>query len=107
MLRLTTLMTLAAVCLFSSGCAMCCAPYDYDYNAFGGRWERHDMLYGRAGSAFAPASERGMAGGEGMFEGDVQPFEQGAEIAPEIIEEGGVRPYYEQIETPPVAGEAD
>lgn len=39
--------------LLASGCAMCCSPDDYTYSAFGGRWQREDMLEGRVGSAFA------------------------------------------------------
>ena len=39
----------------SLGCAVCCSPDDYNYGAYGGRWERHDMSSGRVGSAFAEA----------------------------------------------------
>ena len=41
--------------LLSSGCAMCCAPYDYDYPFAGGRWVRHNPTSGRVGSAFDEA----------------------------------------------------
>jgi hypothetical protein len=34
---------------------MCCAPYDYDYPATGGRWERYNPSSGRVGSAFDEA----------------------------------------------------
>lgn len=40
---------------FSGGCTLCCAPFDYEYSAYGGRWERGDRCNGRVGSAFAPA----------------------------------------------------
>ncbi len=39
----------------TSGCAICCTPYDYAYPAYGGRWQRADMYHGRVGSAFEPA----------------------------------------------------
>ena len=39
----------------SLGCALCCSPYDYNYGAYGGRWQRQDMSSGRVGSAFAEA----------------------------------------------------
>ena len=42
---------------FSSGCAMCCAPFDCDYACYGGRYERIDRSYGRVGSKFAPAHD--------------------------------------------------
>lgn len=37
----------------SIGCAVCCSPDDWNYGAYGGRWQRHDMSSGRVGSAFA------------------------------------------------------
>jgi hypothetical protein len=54
-------LTLASLLVPVSGCAICCAPFDYEYNAFGGRWDRADRCYGRVGSAFAPAE---MPGGQ-------------------------------------------
>ena len=45
-----------------SGCAACCNPYDFDYPAFGGKWERVDRQQGRVGSAFYDPSQ--MEGGE-------------------------------------------
>ena len=35
------------------GCAMCCAPFDYDYPTFGGITQRADPAYGRVGSVFS------------------------------------------------------
>lgn len=32
------------------GCAMCCGPYDDDYNVFGGKYQRADPAHGRVGS---------------------------------------------------------
>jgi hypothetical protein len=55
MSRLLGLPALLGLLLFSSGCAMCCAPYDYDYPFAGGRWVRHNPTSGRVGSAFDEA----------------------------------------------------
>jgi hypothetical protein len=41
--------------LETSGCAMCCAPYDCDYPYVGGRWVRHNPSSGRVGSEFDEA----------------------------------------------------
>jgi hypothetical protein len=38
-----------------AGCAMCAGPFDADYSAEGGVWERHDPSHGRVGSAFSDA----------------------------------------------------
>lgn len=51
LLRLLALVMLAS----STGCAICCHPHDYEYCAYGGRWERDDRCNGRVGSAFEPA----------------------------------------------------
>jgi len=45
---------LSLVCS-SSGCTMCCSPDDWNYGAYGGRWQRHDPSHGRVSSAFAEA----------------------------------------------------
>lgn len=45
------------------GCAICPNPYDNDYNAFGGTYDRADRARSRAGSAFEPA-EMQMAQGQ-------------------------------------------
>lgn len=50
--QLLLLITLASL---SSGCAMCCSPFDNAYGYTGGRWQRDDLCHGRVGSAFAPA----------------------------------------------------
>lgn len=42
----------------STGCAICSSPFDYDYAAYGGRWERGDRCRGRVGSVFEPAEAR-------------------------------------------------
>ena len=41
---------LLALLSASLGCAMCCSPDDPNYGAYGGRWQRHDMSYGRVSS---------------------------------------------------------
>ena len=44
---------LAAVTIGTTGCSMCCGPYDYDYPAFGGLNPRVDQRNGRLGSVFS------------------------------------------------------
>jgi len=44
---------LLGLCSTTLGCAMCCSPDDYNYAAYGGRWERFDMSQGRVGSVFS------------------------------------------------------
>lgn len=53
-----SLALLAAALLASSGCAICCAPFDDHYLYSGGRWLRDNPAQGRVGSAFAPAGHR-------------------------------------------------
>ncbi|HZN36961.1 MAG TPA: hypothetical protein VFB80_24190 [Pirellulaceae bacterium] len=38
--------------VLSSGCALCCAPFDCHYPYVGGAWVRTDPVNGRVGSAF-------------------------------------------------------
>ena len=45
----------AGLLVASSGCAMCCAPYDCDYGYTGGAWVRDNPSWGRVGSVFEPA----------------------------------------------------
>lgn len=45
----------AALLVGLSGCAMCCAPYDYDFGYQGGAWVRDNPSWGRVGSIFEPA----------------------------------------------------
>jgi len=54
MARLAGLLLLFVASL-SSGCAMCCAPFDCDYPYQGGAWVRHNPSSGRVGSAFDEA----------------------------------------------------
>ena len=55
MSRLLGLLPVLGLMLLSSGCALCCAPYDCDYPFVGGRWVRHNPTSGRVGSAFDEA----------------------------------------------------
>ena len=55
MSRLLALSLLTSLIGLSSGCAMCCAPFDYDYLVTGGRWTRFNPTSGRVGSAFDEA----------------------------------------------------
>jgi hypothetical protein len=53
--RISACLVAAALLMGSSGCAMCCAPYDWDYGYTGGAWVRDNPSSGRVGSAFEPA----------------------------------------------------
>lgn len=55
MSRLWALSLITSLIGLSSGCAMCCAPFDYDYLVVGGRWTRFNPTSGRVGSAFDEA----------------------------------------------------
>src|SRR5256885_10657940 len=55
MSRLLALSLITSLIGLSSGCAMCCAPFDYDYLVTGGRWSRFNPSSGRVGSAFDEA----------------------------------------------------
>ncbi|MBW8885097.1 MAG: hypothetical protein JF612_10065 [Planctomycetia bacterium] len=55
MSRLLALSLVTCLIGLSSGCAMCCAPFDYDYLVTGGRWTRFNPSSGRVGSAFDEA----------------------------------------------------
>jgi len=46
---------IAMIVLPMTGCAMCAGPFDAQYSAEGGSWERHDPSHGRVGSAFSDA----------------------------------------------------
>ena len=45
-----TFLIAALFCFLSTGCSMCCGPYDYDYPDFGGKHQRADRQHGRVGS---------------------------------------------------------
>jgi len=55
MSRLWALSLIACVMGLSSGCAMCCAPFDYAYQNVTGRWARNNPSSGRVGSVFDEA----------------------------------------------------
>jgi hypothetical protein len=52
MSRLLAFSLLAGLGMQLGGCAMCCAPFDYNYQATAGRWVRTNPTTGRVGSAF-------------------------------------------------------
>ena len=75
---------LLAACLLplvSSGCAICCAPFDCYYPYVGGAWVRTDPVNGRVGSAFynagAPASAMPVAATEPTPAQQAQPAPAG------------------------------
>ena len=57
MRRLLETFCLSSALLLSSGCALCCAPFDCDYTYQGGRWIRTNPSSGRVGSVFDEAGE--------------------------------------------------
>lgn len=54
MTRALALLSLVATVSLTSGCAVCCHPFDNYYLYQGGAWVRNDPEYGRVGSAFTP-----------------------------------------------------
>ncbi len=52
-----------------SGCAMCDNALDRSYSAFGGKWQRDNMVSGRVGSLFDPAGVQ-IAGQATLVEGE-------------------------------------
>ncbi|HAA70934.1 MAG TPA: hypothetical protein DCE55_17480 [Planctomycetaceae bacterium] len=57
MTRITTTLLIVSL-LVTSGCAICASPGDYEYAAYGGRWQRTDRNNGRVGSVLDPAGEQ-------------------------------------------------
>ena len=55
--RLLSLIACTLLCM-TAGCTTCCTPYDYDYPAYGGRWQRNDPTSGRVGSVFSNVSSQ-------------------------------------------------
>lgn len=70
MRRIRLTWTAALLLASAGGCALCPSPYDYDYNAFGGKYDRVERCRGRAGSAFEPA-ESGLASVPDMGQPDL------------------------------------
>lgn len=58
--RISACLLAAALLMGSSGCAMCCAPYDWDFGYTGGAWVRDNPSSGRVGSAFEPAGYKAL-----------------------------------------------
>ncbi|WP_425613373.1 hypothetical protein NA78x_003204 [Anatilimnocola sp. NA78] len=69
----------AALLAASSGCAMCCAPYDCDFGYTGGAWVRDNPSSGRVGSVFEPA---GYKVDNGTVETATEPTPAEPEAAP-------------------------
>jgi hypothetical protein len=78
MLRKLYCIGLLSLVSTSLGCVMCCSPDDWNYGAYGGRWQRHDMSSGRVGSAFAEAGYDSL--GEVL---DAEPSDQPASPQPQ------------------------
>ncbi len=64
------LLAVVAISSAASGCASCCAPYDYAYPTYGGKWERVDRFHGRVASAFNDASGVYSADGATYIDGE-------------------------------------
>ncbi|MFM7844331.1 MAG: hypothetical protein ACKPEY_08895 [Planctomycetota bacterium] len=71
MKRFSLLLLMGLLLANGVGCAICPNPYDYDYNAFGGTYDRADRTRSRVGSAFEPA-EMQMAGNQNMIGEDLR-----------------------------------
>jgi hypothetical protein len=85
MMRLIGFSVLAIVAGLSSGCATCCAPYDYHYLAQSGRWVRYNPTTGRVGSAFDNAGGPADAvpvSGEVVTTTDGEPTPAQPQVAP-------------------------
>jgi len=52
MSRLLALSLVSLLVAMFTGCAMCCAPFDYNYLAVTGRWVRTNPTSGRVASVF-------------------------------------------------------
>lgn len=76
-------MGLAFSIVSSLGCAQCCAPFDYDYGAYGGVNQRADMRFGRVGSPFSDGTV-----GSGVTQESITV--QSGGVSGEIIHEGSV-----------------
>jgi hypothetical protein len=91
MFRHPTIWALSTFLFCSSGCAICESPFDYTYDAFGGRWQRTDACCGRVGSAFTPVGVRDQPEME-------QPTPAEAEPADEYLEEETEKNFEEEME---------
>ena len=57
MLRTLWMLCLVGFLAVSSGCAMCCNPFDETYPAYGGNWPSENVHGPRAGSALGGAQQ--------------------------------------------------
>lgn len=53
MQRWSAIVILTFATVLSTGCSMCCGPYDFDYPTYGGIHQRANPSYGRVGSVFS------------------------------------------------------
>lgn len=79
MARRFGLLVVALPLVLSTGCALCCAPYDCHYPYVGGKWVRENPTSGRVGSVFDPAGSP--VEGHHLAEGEQTPTP--AQLAPE------------------------
>ncbi|QDU29126.1 hypothetical protein ETAA8_42330 [Anatilimnocola aggregata] len=75
----------AALLACSSGCTMCCAPFDCDFGYTGGAWVRDNPSWGRVGSVFEPAGYK--ATGDAVTETATEPTPAQPDNAPQAIPE--------------------
>ena len=80
MARLAAGLLLLTVASLSSGCAMCCSPFDCDYPYQGGAWVRHNPSSGRVGSALDEAG--GPNTGAEVLQQEPTPADAAAEPIP-------------------------
>jgi len=90
MMRGLLLLMLSGWVAASMGCAMCCAPHDEDYSAFGGIHERQDRRYGRVGSVFAPADGSAPIQGAAMQGEIIEGSVEGEYIEGESVLQGPI-----------------
>ncbi len=54
-----------ALTMVTSGCQLCCSPYDMDYVTTGGKHQRTNMAYGRIGSPFSDPNSGNLVSKDG------------------------------------------
>lgn len=74
----------AALVVASSGCSMCCAPFDCDYPYIGGAWVRDNPSSGRVGSVFDPAGYKAIGDQPEPRDSEAEGENQGEDGAPAI-----------------------
>ena len=82
-----------------SGCAMCAGPFDHNYPAFGGAWQRSDPVNGRVGSIFEPAGDQVVGTGVATAPTEALPGES-------VWQQDAKPPTDEMPDEPPAPGES-